>query len=220
LRGEGGSVGFSNSSFLVSGFDHDPVTGGLATGTKPRSAISVSSPPLQLQANAELAKVATGNVLVGGTGAAISHSDLAPSPIVASLADDLCRAPHALPVTIPITGTLSLGGQIWGTQSAPQLHCVEGLSGPGDIVMTEGLFSGAGILVVRNAALVANGTFRWDGLIIVTGANVGFRVTGEDNKDVYGAVIINETTLDAAAPQSILTLQGAIKVLYSRSALN
>ncbi|MGB7947774.1 MAG: hypothetical protein WCH75_08845 [Candidatus Binatia bacterium] len=220
LRGEEGSVGFGNSSFLVSGFDHDPVTGGAATRTKPRSAISVSSAPLQLQANAELAQLGTGNVLVGGSGTAISHSDLVPSDVVARLADDLCHASHAVPVTIPVAGTLSLGGQIWGTPSAPQLHCVEGLSGPGDIVVTEGLFSGAGILVVRNAALVANSTFRWEGLIIVTGANIEFRVTGEDNKDVYGAIIVNETTLNPAGSQPILTLQGAIKVLYSRSALN
>ena len=56
-----------------------------------------------------------------------------------------------------------------------------------------GKFSGVGILVVRNAELVANSAFRWEGLIIVTGTGVGFRVVEEENKEVYGAVMINET---------------------------
>ena len=214
LRGEGGSVAFTNRSFLISGFDHDPITGGAVAGAKPRSAISVSRTELELQANAELAKLNTGNIFGA---VAVSHSDLVPSDIVTRLADELCHASNAVVATIPVAGTLSLGGQIWGTQSAPELHCVEGLSEPGDTITTEGLFSGAGILVVRNAALIASGTFRWDGLIIVTGANVEFRVTGEDNKDIYGAIVINETSLGPTASESILTLQGAIRVLYSRA---
>ncbi len=219
LRGEGTSVDFGDNSFLVSGFDHDPVTGGAAPGTKPRSAISASSAPLRLQANAALANLKAGNVIGGENGAAISDSDLVPSHMVTRLADDLCRAPHAVTATIAVAGTLSLGGQVWGTPYAPQLHCVEGLSGPGDLVTTEGIFSGVGILVVRNAAFVANSNFRWEGLIIVTGNDVGFRVAGADNKEVYGAIMINETGSDPGTIQPILALQGAIKLVYSRSAL-
>jgi hypothetical protein len=85
--------------------------------------------------------------------------------------------------------------------------------------MTDGIFSGVGILVVRNAAFVANSAFRWEGLILVTGTDVGFRVVGEDNKEIYGAIMINETGLNPGTMQPILALQGAIKVLYSRSAL-
>jgi hypothetical protein len=79
-------------------------------------------------------------------------------------------------------------------------------------------FSGVGILVVRNAELIADGAFRWEGLIIVTGAGVGFRVVGEENREVYGAIMINET--DSTTTTSVLSLQGAIKVFYSRSALD
>jgi hypothetical protein len=219
LRGEGTGVGFTDNSFLVSGFDHDPVTGGVVAGAKLRSAISSSSTSLRLQANAELANLRTGSVIGSENGAAVSHSDLVPSDRVTRLADDLCRAPHALTATIGVAGHLSLGGQTWGSPSAPQLHCIEGLSGPGDLVMTDGIFSGVGILVVRNAAFVANSTFRWEGLILVTGTDVGFRVVGEDNKEIYGAIMINETGLNPGTMQPILALQGAIKVLYSRSAL-
>jgi hypothetical protein len=83
-----------------------------------------------------------------------------------------------------------------------------------------GNFSGVGILVVRNAELVVNGVFRWEGLIIVTGTGVGFRVVGEENKEVYGALMINETDSVAATTPTILALQGAIKIFYSRSALD
>ena len=68
--------------------------------------------------------------------------------------------------------------------------------------------------------LVADGAFRWEGLIVVTGSGVGFRVVGEENKEVYGAVMINETGSVAATTPTILALQGAIKVFYSRSALD
>jgi hypothetical protein len=54
----------------------------------------------------------------------------------------------------------------------------------------------------------------------VTGTGVGFRVVEEENKEVYGAVMINETGSVAATTPTILALQGAIKVFYSRSALD
>ena len=53
----------------------------------------------------------------------------------------------------------------------------------------------------------------------MTGAGVGLRVVGEENKDIFGAVIINETGSVAATTPTILALEGAIRVFYSRSAL-
>ena len=91
---------------------------------------------------------------------------------------------------------------------------------PGDTVTVGGKFSGVGILVVRNAELVADSAFRGEGLIIVTGTGVAFRVVEEENKEVYGAVMINETGSAAVTIPTILALQGAIKVFYSRSALD
>src|SRR5262249_44960652 len=133
---------------------------------------------------------------------------------------DLCRAPHAATTTLPIGATLSLAGEIWGSRSAPEIHCIEGLSGTGALVTIGGKLSGVGILVVRNAELIANGAFRWEGLIIVTGTGVGFRVTGEENKDVYGSIMINDTGSVAVTVPTVLELQGSIRVFYSQSALN
>lgn len=220
LRGVETNVSFSGNSFFVSGFDSDPISGALVAGAKPRSAISTSSAALRTQIDAALSALKSGNVVGGEDNTAVSQSDLIPSPIITQLGDDLCRAPHAVTTAIPVGGTLSVAGETWGSRSAPQLHCIEGLSGPGDSMTVGGNFSGVGILVVRNAELVVNGVFRWEGLIIVTGTGVGFRVVGEENKEVYGALMINETDSVAATTPTILALQGAIKIFYSRSALD
>jgi hypothetical protein len=220
LRGVETSVSFSGNSFFVSGFDSDPINGALVAGAKPRSAISTSSAALRAQIDAALSALKPGNIVGGEDNTAVSQSDLIPSPIITQLGDDLCRAPHAVTTAIPVGGTLSVAGETWGSRSAPQLHCIEGLSGPGDSVTVGGNFSGVGILVVRNAELVVNGVFRWEGLIIVTGTGVGFRVVGEENKEVYGALMINETDSVASTTPTILALHGAIKMFYSRSALD
>jgi hypothetical protein len=86
-------------------------------------------------------------------------------------------------------------------------------------VVTGENFSGAGILVVRDAELVASGVFRWDGLIVVTGNDVGFRVVGEENKEILGALMINEAGAAIGAGPAILDIQGAVRILHSRSAL-
>jgi hypothetical protein len=220
LRGGETSVSLTGNSFSISGFDSDPVNGAPVAGAKPRSAISTSSAALRAQIDAALPTLKSGNVIGGENNAAVSQSDFIASPIITQLGDDLCRAPHAATTAIPVGGTLSVAGETWGSRSTPQLHCIEGFPGTGGSVTVSGKFSGVGILVVRNAELVADGAFRWEGLIVVTGSGVGFRVVGEENKEVYGAVMINEAGSVAATTPTILVLQGAIKVFYSRAALD
>jgi len=220
LRGEDANVSLSGNSFSVSGFDFDPVNNMLAAGAKPRSAISTTSAVLRAQIEAALTAQQSTNVIGGENNNAISRSGLIPGPIITQLGDELCRAPHVVTTAIPVGETLVLAGETWGSRSMPQLHCIEGLPGIDDSVTVGGNFSGVGILVVRNAEIIANGAFRWEGLVIVTGTGVGFRVVGEENKEVYGAVMINETSSVAATTPTILAIQGAIKVFYSRSALD
>jgi hypothetical protein len=219
LRGTVTSVNFNGNSFFISGFDYDPSSGPVADA-KPRAAISASSAALRAQIGTALTALQTGKVLGGESNTAISQSDFIPSDLMTRLGDDLCHAAHVATRAIPLGGTLSLKGQTLGSRSSPELHCIEGLAGPGDSVTVEGSFNGAGILVVRNAEFVANGSFRWEGLIIITGTDVGFRVVGEENKEVYGALMINETGPTTGSTQATLALEGAIKVLYSRPALN
>jgi hypothetical protein len=217
LRGAGTSVAFSGSSFFVSGIDHDLMTGEAVPSAKARPGISVSNAILQARVQTELSTQG-GHITGGESNSAISHSDLLPSETLSRLANELCNAPHAVRMVISTAGTLRVGGQIWGSRLAPEVHCVEGLSGPGDFVSVDGNFSGVGILVVRNAELAATSTFRWEGLILLTGADTGFRVAGAESKEVYGAVMINETGPTGSIGSPILALHGAIRVLYSRSA--
>lgn len=219
IRGVETSVMFSGNSFLVSGFDHDAISGAPVTGTKPRLAISTPGVTLPAEIEAALASLKTGSVVGGENNTAISQSDFVPSPVVARIAEDLCRAPHATMAVIPVGGTLSLAAENWGSRSAPQLRCIEGLFGTGDAVRIGEKFSGVGILVVRNAELVASGDFRWEGLVIITGEDVGFRVLGNENKEVYGALMINQVSSTAVTKPTILEIHGTVKVLYSRSAL-
>jgi hypothetical protein len=74
-------------------------------------------------------------------------------------------------------------------------------------------------LVVRDADLVTNGAFRWEGLILVTGNNVGFRVEGGEGKDIFGSLLINERGTDSAPGTEELKLQGTVHIRYSSSAL-
>jgi len=219
LRGVETSVALSDSSFFVSGFDYDPVSGALVAGAKPRLAISTSGATLKAQIDAALLTLKPGNVVGGENNKPVSQSDFIPSPALTRIGEDLCRAPHAATTLIPVGATLSLVGENWGSRSAPELHCLEGLPGTGDAVTVGGKFSGVGILVVRDAELIADGAFRWEGLIIITGTDVGFRVVGNENKEVYGAIVINEISPTIAMTTTVLQLQGAIKVLYSRAAL-
>jgi hypothetical protein len=220
LRGGEANVSLSGNSFFVSGFDFDPANNMLIAGAKPRPAISTSSAVLRAQIEAALTAQQSASVIGGDNNDAISRSSLIPGPVMTQLGDELCRAPQVITTTIPVGETLVIAGETWGSRSMPQLHCIEGLPGIDDSVTVGGNFSGVGILVVRNAEIIANGAFRWEGLIVVTGTGVGLRVVGEESKEVYGAVMINETNSVAATIPTILAIQGAIKVFYSRSALD
>ena len=120
---------------------------------------------------------------------------------------------------MPAMGSLPLVDQAWGTLGAPQLHCINGLMTGGDSVTIGGNFTGAGILVVKDAMLIISGTFHWEGLIIVTGNDIGFQTVGQENKEVIGALMVNEMGFALGAGPAILDIRGAIRILYSRSTL-
>jgi len=220
LRGSASRVGFSGNAFLISGADHDPATAAAVAGAKPRPAITVAEEPLREMIAAGLDAGQQSNIVGGGDGGvpAISQSRAVPAAAATQLADDLCSSPPAISTTVPAEGVLSLEGQEWGTRSLPQLRCFEGLQGAGDAVRLGGNISGVGILVVRNAELIAGGSFHWEGLIIVTGREVGFTVLGSDAKEIYGSLTVNETGMSGSST-AILDLRGSVRLIFSRAAL-
>ena len=156
-----------------------------------------------------------------GTTASIGVSTALPSATVASLGDALCTAANAAnKFTMTTNGSYSPpANAVWGTRASPKIYCVTGTGTAGTMSMdVNGNFDGVGVLVVRDADLVINGAFHFEGLILVTGAKVGFGLLGGGNKDVYGSVIINETDHDGASYREDV-FQGASNVRYSTSAL-
>ena len=220
LRGSSRSLNFGTNSLYISGQDYDPSTGRPDGEAKPRPGVTLGNLGLLQQLENALGSFQRSQIVGSdGTGAPISRSDRLPGDAVARLANELCASANAQTVSIPPSGNLSLSNQTWGDRTVPQLRCITGLSQSGDAVVTGANFGGAGILVVKDAELILADSLRWEGLIIVTGNDIGFRVTGEANKEIVGAVLVNETgpALGPGAP--LLDIQGAIRILYSRFTL-
>ena len=220
LRGSANRVNFAGNPLLISGVDYDPATGQAVAGSKARPAISVPDEILQGLVEQGLSEnQQSGNVGSGGGTSAIAESDFIPASAVVRFADGLCSSAQAVTAFVPSDGMLLLAGQTWGTRTSPQLRCIEGLAGPGDSVNLGGGVTGAGILVVRNADLIVSGSLQWEGLIVVTGSNVSFKVTGGESKEIYGSLMVNETGTPGTGT-AILDIQGSVRVLFSRPALN
>jgi Tfp pilus assembly protein PilX len=220
LRGNSRGVNFSGDAFSISGTDFDPAMGASVPGAKPRAAISLSSESLRAQVENGLSDVQRSHVISGSPDrAAVAQSDKIPGPTIAQVANDLCASAGAQITVVPDTGNLTLANQTWGTRSAPQIQCVRGLAETGDSVVVGGNFRGAGILVVQDVEWVGAGAFYWEGLIIVTGDHVGFRVEGAESKEVFGGLIVNETGALSGPGPALFDIRGSITIFFSRSAL-
>ena len=216
VRGNPARAVLSGGEILISGTDHDQTNGTPRSGAKPRLAISASSETVRglLSQSIENPEILDGASLAP----LVAQSDYLPANFINQLAGDLCSVPTALLHPISTIGSLTIANQIWGSQSSPEIHCVDGLSVSGDSITITGNVSGAGILVVSNADLVLSGSFHWQGLVIVNGQEVGLRTAGSSIKEIVGSVVLNET----GAPSSttaIMEIQGNLRLLFSREAL-
>ena len=215
LRGNGAGIRFTSATMFISGADHEVETGNPLVGSKSRPTISTSDE--HLEGLVTQAVGARQDILESSTeSAAVATSSYLDSAFVSQWANDLCAAANAHPV--PPSGDLTIENQVWGNRALPQLHCIEGLSNFGDAVTLAGSFSGVGILVVRNADLILSGTIRWEGLILVTGNEVSLKTNGSSNKELLGAVLVNETANPGIA-RNILDIEGTVRILFSRQAL-
>lgn len=221
LRGNARSINFAGSSFLISGIDHDPITGAPLPGSRPRAGITAAASTVLSQVSGGLGPIQRQNISGDdGNGAVIAASDRISANDVARITSDLCAAPHAVVSTVPSVGSLTVLGQAWGSRTAPQLSCINGLPGSGDSVLFGANSGGVGVLVVRDAEMVLSGDFRWEGLIIVSGGDVGFRVTDTANTEILGALIIHESGNAAGSGPALLDIQGSLRARFSRQALS
>jgi Tfp pilus assembly protein PilX len=219
LRGNARSMQFGGASFLVSGLDHDLNTGTPITGARPRAAITVGTAGVLNQMDGALGALQRANIVgEDANGAAMAVSQNIPEQDIARIANELCAAQNAVVASVPPSGSLSVSDETWGTRVAPQLRCMAGLPGSGDAVVVTGNTGGAGVLVIRDAELVFLGSFRWEGWIIVSGSDVGFRVVGPDHKEILGGLIIAESGNATGSGPAMLDIQGSLRVGLSRQA--
>jgi Tfp pilus assembly protein PilX len=221
LRGNASHPIFVGNDFSISGIDHDPATSKPMASLRSYAGFSVSHPATKEAIETSLEPNQLSRV--SGTdrqGALIAETQKLPSPAIAQLTGDLCSAENAQLTAVPAGTSLSLTDQQWGDRSVPQLRCLDGAPGSADAVVKLSNSSGAGILIARNADLILEGGFRWEGLIIITGDMVSLKILETGNKEIIGGVIINETGTYAESNPSTLEVNGAIKILFSRSALH
>jgi hypothetical protein len=218
IRGNASRVNFSGNSVFISGVDHDPSTGNPVPGTQGRHAVSTSDDTLRGLVIQAMGNPPRQGILDSDSAVpSIGISNLVPPTVINQLASGLCSSPGVSVTSIPSDGSLILENQAWGTPASPQLRCIEGLPTSGDGVTLNGVITGAGILIIKDADLILTGSFRWEGLIITTGSDVGLKVIGSSSKEILGAVIMNES--GSPGSTAILDIQGNLRVLFSRQAL-
>ena len=219
LRGNLAQVNLSSNGIFISGADHDPVTGHASAATRPRPAISAASDSIVDRVNQAAAVLPTGSIDSASGVPPIAPSTYLSTSVITQLANDLCGQSSVIQSAVPVTGALVYENQTWGSRSVPQLRCIDGLASAGDGVTLAGTVSGAGILIVRNADLILAGTLRWEGMVIVTGSEVGLKVTVSSSKEVLGGMILNETGHPSNST-AVLDIQGNLRILFSRQALS
>jgi hypothetical protein len=220
LRGAAARINLNGSGLFISGADHDPANGNIVNASKTRSAVSLSDSALyDLVTGAFGIPPQIGLIDPAGSDPPIALSDYLSRSAIAQLANDLCAAAGATVHGLNGATTLVFDNQSWGTSGAPAIHCIEGNTAAGDSVSFTGASTGAGILIVKSADLILNGAFRWEGLVIVSGQEVGLKALGSSGKDVFGAVLVNETAVPGSTT-AIFEVQGNLRLLFSRQALN
>jgi hypothetical protein len=219
IRGNAAAVSFAAADFFISGADHAITTLTPIAEGKSRNSISTADDMMRQTVLQALGSPPRQDVLYGTAELpAVARSGYLASEVVSQMADAICASPAAVVHALPGSGQLVVENQVWGDRTAPQVHCVEGLSTSGDAV-SAGNLAGVGILVVKNADLILTGVLRWEGLVIVTGTDIGVKTTGSAVKDVLGGTIVNETGTPGAG-RPILDIQGTVRLLFSRQALS
>ncbi len=217
LRGDAAAVNLTGNSVLISGADYDPIAGS-TTAAKPRVAVSASSDALRDRFQLAVGSPPHVNLDSANTSSAVGTSGFFPGSSLTQWVNDLCASAPAIAMAIPSSGSLIFENQTWGTPGAPVLRCFDGLATGGDELSLAGNNSGAGILLVKNADLVLSGSFYWEGLIVVSGGSVGLRASGAGEKDIIGAIFINETATPIAG-KAIVDLQDQFRLRFSRRTL-
>jgi Tfp pilus assembly protein PilX len=107
---------------------------------------------------------------------------------------------NVVTVTNNCTGASQINQTInLGSATQPQLIYVKGQYDPSSLFVGLGIdgsqaIQGYGVLVLEDADLsFFASNFRWDGLVLVTGRNVGIGFKGSSNTEIRGALVAHES---------------------------
>jgi hypothetical protein len=132
-------------------------------------------------------------------------------------------------VTNNCTGTNQISQTVnLGTSTNPALLYVKGEYDPssnfiGLAVSGSQPITGYGILVIEEADLsfFQSGQFTWNGIVIVTGRNVGVGFRASSNTEIRGALIANETYgQEAGGYFEFLNQAATMKIRYGKEAID
>lgn len=237
LPGLGTNTIFSGNSFTITGNDTnlDDTPGSCASVWGVGVPDSVTEGAVQASLSQQQKDNVTGKPQTAGPG--IGDNTIAPDPSLtpAQIAKFVQAVKPFADISLQATGSnhLSYTGlgstcatnlndpACWGTRSNPKIIYVKGSLDPTQAfyaVSVGGTSTGAGILIIEDGDLSITGSFRWEGLILITGQYVGLRYGGGGNQTIYGAAVVNETA--AANSEVEVDASGNAKLLYSCQALN
>jgi Tfp pilus assembly protein PilX len=137
--------------------------------------------------------------------------------------------PNHVTVTNNCTGTDQVNQTVnLGTSASPALLYVKGEYDPtsnfiGMSVSGNQPITGYGILVMEDADLsfFQSGQFTWNGIVVVTGRNVGVGFRGGSNTEIRGALIANETNgAEAGGYFEFLNQANTMKIRYSKQGVD
>ena len=241
--GRGAGVDFQSSQFSIDGRDSRLSDGlGAPTGPAPAVygvAVNEALPGLVVEVRDRLAAGPQNEVRgrdESGAGLTTGAGTIRPDGALTSpgIADFVARLRSSADVVVDATSARSVGNvgaacsadgassACWGTIDSPKIVYVGGapaLGGPRPALSVSGESSGAGILVVDNAAVEIDGSFRWNGLVVVSGRDAALRYRGGGTQAVYGGVIVDEPALGGTTSLAG-TLGDKTHILYSKESLD
>ena len=184
---------FNGTQFMVSGKDHDPLTGSEIVGSPEVDGMLTTGDPANI--TAALSGQQTNNVEGSGAEPSVTRAPI--DVDLQTLRDTyVSQAEH----TLQPDSTYS--GVSWGDlDHYTAVHC------PGNLHIS-GNASGGGLLIV-DGDFVLSGSFTWYGVVLVMG-NVSF-TGGGAGIHIYGSVLTQG---------SLAAISGNADIFYSREALN
>jgi len=137
--------------------------------------------------------------------------------------------PSQVTITNNCTGASQINQTVnLGTASSPAMVYVKGEYDPssnfiGTSVYGSQSITGYGILVMEEADLsfFQSSQFTWNGIVIVTGRNVGIGFRGGSNTEIRGALIANETNgAEVGGYFEFLNQASTLKIRYGKEGID